>query len=155
MGKYNFDYGRLNELEKRLSILEVKNKQLESENNKLKAAIQGKSTHSIDRNLVSAIDEEVYNELFGVDVDPKSGELIKADNCRRNTNFTNFYRYLVTFFKPVAKCNNGQQNRFLLKYPNLYELSIEEYRICAKMVHDVAEIVYSAKRARLEKMEEA
>lgn len=148
MNKGNFDCSRLNDLEKRVQQLEVKNQALINENNKMKAFIGTKSPHSVnERALARMVDESTYNELFNFDVNPKNGAIITASSERMNTNFTNLYRALLTVIKPVGKCTNGQKNRFYIKNPNLYELSNEEFEVFVTLVKEVMKKLQLAKSA--------
>lgn len=147
MGKYNFDYSRLQALEKRVEQLEVKNQVLTNENNKMKAYIGAKSTHSVtERALAKMVDKDIYNELFNFDVNPKTGAIITASRERMNTNFTNLYRNILTVIKPVGKCTNGQKNRFYIKNPNLYELTNYEFEVFKILIDEVMQNLLESKR---------
>lgn len=147
MGKFNFDYSRIQSLEKRVQQLEVQNQVLMNENNQMKAYIGTKSPHSVnERALARMVDENAYNELFNFDVNPKTGAITIASKGRMNTNFTNLYRSLLTVIKPVGKCTNGGKNKFYIKNPNLYELNNEEFEIFKVTVNEVMQKLLKAKR---------
>lgn len=147
MGKYNFDNSRLQELEKRVQQLEVQNRVLTNENNKMKAYIGTKSTHSVnERALAKMVDKDTYNELFNFDVDPKTGAIINASSERMNTNFTNLYRNILTVIKPVGKCTNGQKNRFYIKSPHLYELTNYEFEVLKNLIDEVMQKLLESKQ---------
>lgn len=139
---------QINELVKRMNQLEVQNQRLLNDNNQLKAAlaIQPKSQHSVkNREIATAIPRKKYDYLFGFDVNPKTGEKRTADWARKNSNFTNLYRSLLTVLKPVGKATNGQKNKFLIKSPNLYELDNEEFEIIKSAIIDIVDVLFLEK----------
>lgn len=134
---------RLEALEKKLIELEVQNKQLMIDNNKLKTIIATSTTGK--RELASLIDKDKFEYLFNYDINHDTGEIVSADPERMNNNFTNYYRYILQTLMPTPKSCNGQKNKFYCKNPNLNELTEQQWKIVSKAIPQLVDITFKAK----------
>lgn len=151
MDNYNYYDKKISALEKKIGQLEALNQQVINDNNELKAKLsrERKSTHSIaDRSLFPQIDQTIANFLFNYDVDPKTGIInTSASSARKNTNFTNFYRFILQVLKPRGKATRGQKNKFLPTNCNLGELSEKEWSVVVYLLQKITELTAIAKAA--------
>lgn len=151
MDNYNYYDKKISALEKKIGQLGALNQQVINDNNELKAKLsrERKSTHSIaDRSLFPQIDQTIANFLFNYDVDPKTGIInTSASPARKNTNFTNFYRFILQVLKPRGKATRGQKNKFLPTNCNLGELSEKEWSVVVYLLQKITELTAIAKAA--------
>lgn len=142
MGKYNFENKKIEEILKRLDVLEKANNELRKENAALKAGTPNK------REVAKAIENrDKAHELFAIS--EHNGEIIPDDKGFRG-NFGTFYQNIFRALNPKVRKSG---NRSGLMYTPVEELSESDYKIYIETLEECIDIIYYAK-SKLGKDEE-
>lgn len=138
MGKYNFSYQRITELEERLE-------KLEKENERLRAAAEFNGYER--RDLFKLMDLEKIKELCGYEI--KNGELVKMEITDINTMgriFQPFYKNCLRLFKPQALRTTKESKTPSIVGVALHKLTAEEYDVFVDMMKAIVDTLYYAKK---------
>lgn len=150
MGKYNFNYDKIQELT-------AKNQQLNAENENLKTNLEGltKAMEALAKEVLELktgrkkqkvgfsayISDTVTERLFRVKAVDEN-VIAKADDYITKGNITTFYANIVRAISPVGRKTN---NKPFLSGKPISDMTEDEKRIIGEAIKACAEICYNAK----------
>lgn len=164
MGKYNFNYSKLQQLEQENQKLRANNEQLAKametlakEVVELKQSLGGMPSRKM-RSPYSKIENAAdLDELFGVRVAETgdiSGTAIRVirDNRATKNNFNTFYANIVRAVLPIARPGTECKPRTTLGYMPFNDMSDNQYDTTVQLIADCVKLCIEAKH-RMEENE--
>lgn len=154
MGKYGFDYSRLEKLE-------AENRNIIAINGEMKKRIEelteiinemkaSKKPPVSKRQYRDIFSDEVYESLFGKYPD-SNGLMVSCNQERKEKNCTNFTRNIVLCILPKVHLIQDKKptrtERYTLSGKNLTDMNEKEYQIIRKALEEIAEIMNRAKKS--------
>ena len=145
MGKYNFNYERVQRLEKENADLKQRLEALE------KMLIK---TAPVKRDVVSQLNPENYYKVFGIEIDG-NGKLHKTTNLTiTNDIYTPLYANVARLITPKPYMPpNSSTGKYRLAHKRLEEMTAEEYNIIVEVMQSVTDTLAYAKD-KLDKLTE-
>lgn len=144
MGKYNFNYERVQNLEK-------ENAELRQRLEALEKLIK---MNPVKRDIISQLNQENYYKLFGIEID-RNGKLHKTTNRTIvNDVYTTLYVNIARVLLPKPYMPpNSNVGKYRLSYKQLEEMTAEEYSIIIEVMQSVTDTLAYAKD-KIEKLTE-
>lgn len=145
MGKYNFNYERVQNLEK-------ENAELRQRLEELERLIQ--TNYTSKRDVISQLNQENYYKLFGIEID-RNGKLHKTTNRTiANDVYTTLYVNIARLLLPKPYMPpNSSTGKYRLAHKRLEEMTAEEYNIIVEVMQSVTDTLAYAKD-KIEKLTE-
>lgn len=153
MGKYNFDYGRLEKLEAENRAIIAVNGEMRKRIEELTEIINEmksskKSTVS-KRQYRDVFTNETYENLFGCYPD-SNGIISPCNSKRQEMNCTNFIKNIMLLLLPKAHLIQDKKvtrtERYNLSTKSLSDMSEKEYKIARKTIQYIAITIEHAKK---------
>ncbi len=150
MGKYNFNYEKLNALEKENAALRASNEKLRASNEQLCARLDkveellGKGRQNGRRLIPPHLDHEKYAELFGLEI-TAAGELRRSSSLTQMSNWFAAFRQNImrTILPAVGRC--GRKNDgYKLICRELESLTKDEFEIVIETFQSVTDLLFYA-----------
>ena len=136
------------ELEKRLAetekLLNIALKEIDR-----LSGLKFKKTDELE--LISYIDDDVFNELFDFYYDSETGEKCPADEQRKRQNFYNLKNNIFMCLGYHYPAKNSKSNLYNSKVIPNKNIPIEDYPKLRKLFKDITDLMYDYKKASKEK----
>lgn len=144
MGKYNFNYEKLNVLEKENADLRASNAQLCARLEKLEKMFEH-TAQGGKRTIPPHLDQEKYTALFGLKI-TGTGELRRTDSLTQMSNwFAAFRQNILRVLFPAVSTSGGQNRSFRLICRDLESLTEDEFEIVIETFQSVIDLLFYAK----------
>lgn len=155
MGKYNFNYDRIQSLEARNQQLATENSNLKNNVEQLSKAMEALAKEVIalkeqqggvqpkpKKGFTEYIGEETMEKLFNVK--PAFNSVVEGDSDITKSNATTFYSNIVRAISPFSRVNSTSGNPYLTGKP-LKLMTEQEADIIGKAIAECAKICSAAK----------